>query len=602
MAKLRIDQLLKKAKALIKQGEIDEARQHYALILESFPQNKRAQQGLAELDKLAPTTRPLTPVEVLDRLNGKLAQGKFAEVATLARGLIEQHPDMVPAWDFLGIASVNLGQLDEAITAFKQSRQLNPTDIQTDVNLGIAYQRKNQIDEAINCFRSALSRSPRHPEAHHYLGDALVKAGKLRQAEQAFGTAIRLNPGFPGCFHRLGILYKMLGNAEAAIKAFETALKVEPKSVKIWCELGELHKEQGNKEKALEALNKALTIMPGSAEAHFTLSSMIKFSADDDRIGTVKALLKRKDLDDNSVCLLNFAMAKMQEDIGNLKEAFDAYQAAGQARQKLLRYDFETDRKLFADIKATSSDLRGMSVDEERDDGQATPIFILGMPRSGTTLVEQILSCHSQVKGAGELNFVHDLGLDISCGIKPASKEALVAFRRAYLEEVTALSDNKPFVTDKMPMNFLHVGLICSAFPDAKIIHMQRDAAAVCWSNFKLHFPNDKLGYSYDLKTVRHYYRLYQELMEHWHGMFGDRLFDFDYDTLVVEPDEEIRRLIDHLGLPWEEACLAPHKNRRVARTASNAQVRQEIYRNSSQAWKKFEPYLDGAFDGLAKG
>ena len=227
------------------------------------------------------------------------------------------------------------------------------------------------------------------------------------------------------------------------------------------------------------------------------------------------------------------------------------------------------------------------------------PIFILGFPRSGTTLVEQIISSHSEVTGAGELIHVSQFGADLALNAKDLTQLAVSEFRSRYLSVLSKLSNDKPFVTDKMPQNFRFIPLICAAFPEAKIIHVQRNAAATCWSNYKQYFPKKGLGYSYNLNDVVAYYRLYIGLMKFWQSKYDNRIYNLDYEKLTTEQEKETRKLINHLKLNWQDACLSPHNNKRSIRTASQLQVRQKVYKGSSETWRKYEKYLNGALDGL---
>jgi len=222
------------------------------------------------------------------------------------------------------------------------------------------------------------------------------------------------------------------------------------------------------------------------------------------------------------------------------------------------------------------------------------------MPRSGTSLVEQIISSHDKVVGAGELKYIAQFGEKLSVDPTSINITAISEFRQRYLSELSKLSYGKNFVTDKMPQNFLFIPLICAAFPEAKIVHIKRSAAAICWSNYTKHFSAEGLGYCYDLKDVISYYALYIDLMERWQSEYGDRIYNLNYEKLTNNQESETRKLIDYLGLDWDKAFLSPHKNKRIVRTASQQQVRQKIYQGSSEAWRKYEPYLNGAFNSLA--
>ena len=221
------------------------------------------------------------------------------------------------------------------------------------------------------------------------------------------------------------------------------------------------------------------------------------------------------------------------------------------------------------------------------------------MPRSGTTLVEQIISCHSKVQGAGELPFLHRFFAPFSFGKQKLHLNGIIQARKNYLTEIEKISCGKPFVTDKLPQNFRFIGFIVEALPEAKIIHVKRDPAATCWSNFKHIFPANGLGYSCTLDDTIHYFKMYQDLISFWEHKYGDKIYHLDYEELTHGQEIETRKLIEHLGLDWENDCLSPQDNKRNVSTASKHQVRERIYKGSSQAWQKFKPYINGAFDEL---
>ena len=266
----------------------------------------------------------------------------------------------------------------------------------------------------------------------------------------------------------------------------------------------------------------------------------------------------------------------------------------------LLGYEFTQDEHLFARIKQTAPKFNDIFPKKSTEESIGhTPIFILGMPRSGTTLIEQIISSHSQVTGAGELNYTKQFGGALTVGHKPINSETVQVFRKSYLAELAKRAQGQAFVTDKMPQNFRYIALICAALPEAKIIHVQRNSKATCWSNFKHYFSSKGLGYSYNLGDLVKYYGLYKDLMHFWCQSYDQRIYNLDYDKLTEDQEPETRRLIEYLGLNWENACLAPQQNKRSVKTASQQQVWQKVYTGSSQAWRKYEPFLVGMFDEL---
>jgi len=268
-------------------------------------------------------------------------------------------------------------------------------------------------------------------------------------------------------------------------------------------------------------------------------------------------------------------------------------------RKKLLNYDINQDVELFKQIKSNYSRIAQNSLEPDKLSKDLMPIFIVGMPRSGTTLVEQIISSHSQVTGAGELIYAAQFGSDIATIFTEVNNDTLLDFRQNYLNKLQNVSNGNLIVTDKMPQNFRYIGLLAAAFPEAKIIHVKRNPAAVCWANYKQYFASKDIGYCYAIDDVISYHKLYENLMEFWANKLSNRIYNLDYEQLTVNQESETLQLIDYLGLNWDENCLSPQNNTRSVATASNVQVRKKVYRGSSEQWRKYQAFLNGAFDGL---
>ena len=306
-----------------------------------------------------------------------------------------------------------------------------------------------------------------------------------------------------------------------------------------------------------------------------------------------------KNISEEQRCHINFGLAKACEDLGDYEKAFVHYSEGNALRKKLLNYNINQDIKLFKQIKFTSPRIEQNSLVLDKLSKKPIPIFIVGMPRSGTTLVEQIISSHSQVTGAGELSFVGQLGSSIARGLSDLNIDSLINFRERYLMKLQSVSNGNLIVTDKMPQNFLYLGLLAAAFPEAKIVHVKRNPAAVCWANYKQYFVSKGIGYSYAIDDVISYHKLYENLMVFWTNTLSKRIYNLDYEQLTVNQESETRQLIDYLDLDWDEKCLSPQNNKRHIATASNVQIRKKVYRGSSEQWKKYQPFLNGALDGL---
>ncbi|MDC1172860.1 sulfotransferase, partial [Alphaproteobacteria bacterium] len=306
-----------------------------------------------------------------------------------------------------------------------------------------------------------------------------------------------------------------------------------------------------------------------------------------------------RNISDEERCHINFSLAKACEDLGNFEQAYTHYGEGNVLRKKLLNYDIHQDVELFRQLKSSYPKIEKKSLEPDKLSKNPRPVFILGMLRSGTTLVEQIISSHSQVTGAGELSFAAQYGAAIATGITEANNKSLFDFRGKYLDKLQNVSNGNRIVTDKMPQNFLFIGLLAAAFPEAKIIHVKRNPAAVCWANYKRYFVSKNIGYCYSIDDVISYHKLYENLMDFWISTLSKRIYNLDYELLTTNQDNETWQLIEYLGLDWDENCLSPQNNTRSVATASNLQVRKKVYQGSSEQWKKYQPFLNGAFDGL---
>ena len=385
-------------------------------------------------------------------------QGEYQQALNNGSQLLEQFPKSINLYNIIGASSNRLGKLDEAIEAYKKLLSIKPDYAEAYYNMGNTLKEKEKLEEAIEAYNKALAIKPDYAEAIMNLGSALKDQGKLEEAIEAYNKALAIKPDYAEAYNNMGNTLKDLGKLEEAIEAY----------------------------------NKALAIKPDYVKAHRHLSDVTKYEPDNAQISDVEALLKRIDLSDPDRCRLFYTYAKMSEDIGDLRSAFDSYVAGGDLRKKLLGYEFTQDEHLFARIKQTAPKFNDIFLKSTEESIGHTPIFILGMPRSGTTLIEQIISSHSQVTGAGELDYTKQFGGALTVGHKPINSETVQVFRKSYLAELAKRAQGQAFVTDKMPQNFRYIALICAALPEAKIIHVQRNSKATCWSNFKHYFSSKR--------------------------------------------------------------------------------------------------------------
>ncbi|MEQ8824916.1 MAG: tetratricopeptide repeat protein [Filomicrobium sp.] len=635
MAKISVDRAMARAKSHERKGEINEAATLYKGVLEAFPNNKRAQQALAKLAQLRQATQAALnpPKEHINALVSLYNQGQFAAVAEKSGQLTIQFPGSFVLWNLLGAAHKGLGYLEHAAKGFSRACEISPEFADAHNNLGVTLKELGRFDAAIASYRTALQIKPDYPEALNNLGhvlkeldqldeaialcrkavelrpnyiealitlgNALKENGELDAALDTYQKIIKIDPGHAKAHNNIGATLEKQGKYDEAIAAYEKAIELKPDYVEVYSNILATLQHSGKIDEAISWYQKALAIAPDHGEWYRLLSMLKKWKPDDPLIAQIENQYARIDLAEEDRCHICFALYTIYNGIGNYEGAFDRLSEGNKLRKKLTNYHISQDEKLFQRLKNTAPLLQDAALKPADSLQTPTPMFIVGMPRSGTTLVEQVTSAHSDVFGAGELRFVEKYGRNIAIAEQEPTAEELINFRNQYLEAAANHSDGSKFVIDKMPHNFRFVALICAAMPEAKIIHVHRDPSATCWSNFERYFPARGLEYCYDLADVAAYFRMYVDLMGFWSEQYGGRIHHLSYERLTTDQETETRRLIDGLGLDWQDACLSPHENTRAVQTASFAQVRKPVYKGSSQKWMKYAEFLNGVFDGL---
>ena len=526
--------------------------------------------------------------------------GRLNEAKASYKQAISFKPAYFEAHNNLGVALRESNRLNEAKASYIQAIKLKPNYVEAHNNLGVLLKEQGKYNEAEVSYNQAIILKPDYAEAYSNLGNALKELDRLDEAEASYGRAIILKPDYGEAHYNLAVTLQEIGRYGEAEQHYTQAIALKPDYAEVHNNLGVMLKNLGRLDEAEQHYTQAIILKPDYAEVHRHLTSLKKFESQDEQYAKMQELYFNRKTSNDQRCHINFSLAKACEDLGNFKQAYEHYREGNMLRKKLLNYDINHDIELFNQIQSKyTSQIIQKSFELDRLSKHLTPIFIVGMPRSGTTLVEQIISSHSQITGAGELPFITQFGIAITKDSSEVTETTLLNFRTEYLTKLQNLAQDNLIVTDKMPQNFLCLGLIAATLPEAKIVHVKRNPAAVCWANYKQYFESKSVGYCYALDDILTYHKLYENLMELWAKSIGKRIYNLDYELLTINQESETRHLIDYLGVEWDESCLSPQNNTRSVATASNLQVRKKVYQGSSEQWKKYEPFLNGALDGL---
>jgi tetratricopeptide (TPR) repeat protein len=527
-------------------------------------------------------------------------------VACFQRAL-EINPSHVEAHNNLGNGLASLGRYEVALTSFARALKLNPGFSPSHFNRGNTLKSMGRLDEATAAYSKATQIDPAYAEAFNGLGNALNEQGRHQQAVDALGKAIRLRQGFVEAHCNLGNALSDLNQHDKAIQSYLEALKIDPGFAQAHCNLGNVYYDLGRYDDAACSYENALEFNSGFAAVYNNLSQIRTFSKDDGLIGQMLQQFSKPGTTEDEKMHLGFALGKANDDLGNVDEAFSYFQRANQLKKSILDYDICQDQARFRQIKALFtffSQSTGIEPAIQQEPG-VTPILVVGMPRSGTSLVEQILASHPQVFGAGELEVLNRtlgpvLNQDTAQLQNETCNEVLLDLGNIYRDELNHLQRPETFITDKMPGNFRWLGFIKKALPDVKIIHLQRDPVATCWSIFRHHFGSHGNGYAYDLEDIAAYYELYLDLMDFWRQMMPGQIYDLDYEALTQNQETGTRNLLDFCGLCWDDQCLEFHTTRRNVKTLSSKQVRKPMYTGSSEVWRQYKDHLQPLIQALS--
>jgi tetratricopeptide (TPR) repeat protein len=377
---------------------------------------------------------------------------------------------------------------------------------------------------------------------------------------------------------------------------------MNPKETTTYFNMGNVLRELGQLDDSISSYKKALSLRPDYVEAYRVLSLAQKHTELTDDISKYENMYLHGNLIDEKKIHLGFALGKIFEDLKDYDKSFGFLIEANYLKRKSYNYSIKNDHDRFERIKQTFSQ-SFFSSHRETGNQDRTPIFIVGLPRSGSSLIEQILASHPQVFGAGEVSILFDVVYDTWLGIKTKpipeflsdlNGDRLTMMGSEYIERIRGYSKDKAHITDKNLFNFLHVGLIKAILPNAKVIHCKRNPMDNCLSLFKNYFESNKsFKFAYNLIELGQYYNLYRDLMEHWENVLPGFMYSINYEEMVSDQENQSRKLLEFCGLPFDEACLNFFKKERSVKTISSMQVRQPIYKSSVELWRRYEKHLE---------
>jgi predicted Zn-dependent protease len=602
----------------------------------------RAQRLTGNLDEALRTLKALTDAQhrwaaAHFELGQSLGEaGECAAGITALRRAVELKPDLPHAWRALGDLLTVQGDARGADQAYARQLKISTSDPR--LQSAAAALLENQIPEAERLLRLHLLQFPTDVAALRMLAEVAARLGRLADAEQLLVRCLELAPSFDGARHNyalilyrrdrpadalqelqrllkseprnpaylnsLAVVLARIGDYRESIETYAQVLARNPNNAKIWLSYGHALGAAGREQDAIAAYRRSIAVAPNLGEAYWSLANLktLRFSAGE--LQAMRSRLERTDLSDEDRFHFHFALGKALEDAGDYASSFEHYAEGNRLRRAGIFYDpGETDT-----LVQRSKTLFSREFFAQRSGfgtPAADPIFVVGLPRSGSTLIEQILASHSQVEGTMELQNVINMSRELS-GRKfydePSQyPQALAALSAAqcrelgerYLAETQIQrKTGRPFFIDKMPNNWMHVGFIHLILPNARIVDARRHPMACCFSGYKQHFARGQ-HFTYSLEEIGRYYRSYVELMAHMERVLPGKIHRVHYERMIEDTETEVRTLLSFCGLPFEESCLRYYETERAVRTASAYQVRKPIFREGLEQWRHYEPWLE---------
>lgn len=525
--------------------------------------------------------------------NALIDLGQIEEAVQHYRRMLELRPDLPEAHNNLGNALLALRRYEEAAASYRGVLEIRPNSAGAHANLANALRELGRPQEALANCRRALELEPNSADAELLKGNALFDLGLFDDAAESYARAIKLKPDYTDAYVALSKVLRQVGRVAEAEDSCRKALRLAAASAEALTLLGEIQADRGRFGDAEQLFRRAISIAPDLPDAWAALARYRKMGLDTAWLTAAQRLLG-KSLAIGQQINLRYALGKYFDDVRDYDSAFASYRLANELKKRSgIKHDRQRLARRVEQITALYD--RGWLRRARAHGSESTrPVFIVGMPRSGTTLTEQILASHPGAFGCGELRFW--LGACVryeSLAQREAQSNAAIrAAADDYLKLLASLSADASRMIDKMPANFMNLGLIHAAFPQARIIHMQRNPLDTALSIYFQIFSNTHT-YANDLEDIAHYFKQYHRLMQHWRSFLSEgAILDVPYEELVQDPEPWIRKIVQFVGLPWDPRCLDFHQTERTVVTASNWQVRQRITQSSAGRWRNYEAFL----------
>ena len=551
--------------------------------------------------------RPQWPEAWMNLGSALKAHGAMDEAQSAFRQAVVLKPDLADAWHRLAVSQESVGRYEAALESHQRALALQPARADFHVALGNTCRAMRRYDAANAAYGEALRVDPDNAVAYHARGRMEYERGDLDAARTAFMHAARLRPGDAAIHLDLGVVARELGEHKSALAHYNRALQINPDDARAHYYRGVALQELGQLTEARAAYRAALELKPDYTEVFRALVWHQRYAERDVEVESMERLWKRQTLDDERRIPLAFALGKVCEDLGEYDAAFAYFETGNRLKRATYRYDVAEEAAYVERLMAVF-DAEFFAARDDWGSADETPIVICGMPRSGTTLAEQILASHPEVAGVGEVQDLPNavwrtlpaLGREnFPEGARGLAREDFARLGEAYVNRLRGHVGPAPArICDKLPGNFFQLGMLRVMLPRARVIHCRRNALDTCWSIYKQLFAGRQY-FAYDLAELGRYYRIYERLMAHWAAVLPGHMLEFDYEAVVEDQEAATRRLLEYCGLDWDPRCLTFHKTDRAVKTASLSQVRRPVYGSSVGIGEKYANHLGPLIEAL---